>query len=103
RLKKFFFTLIGIFLLFNTQFSYAQPSNPDDPYEKFNRGMFKFNEFLDAVILKPIATLYVKIIPKPIVKGVTNIYANIDTIPTVFNDVLQGNLYQATSDAWRLG
>ncbi len=82
-------------------FAEYQPANPKDPYEKFNRVMYHFNDLLDVVILKPIATLYVKIVPKPVVKGITNIYANIDTVPTVINDVLQGNLYQATSDTWR--
>lgn len=79
-----------------------EPSVNPDPYEKFNRAMFTFNDMLDKAALKPVATLYNKIIPKPIVKGVSNIFSNIDTIPTVFNDALQGNIYQTTSDAWRL-
>ena len=77
-------------------------ANPD-PYEKFNRVMFNFNEAFDKVLLKPVSTLYRKIVPKPIAKGIGNIFSNVDTLPTVFNDVLQGNIYQATSDAWRLG
>src|SRR5689334_22527099 len=79
-------------------------NNPSvaDPYEKFNRAMFKVNEVFDAVLMKPIATLYVKIVPKPLSKGLSNFYSNIDTIPTVLNDVLQANFYQATSDFWRL-
>ncbi len=77
--------------------------NPKDPYEDFNRVMYRFNDFLDRAILKPMATFYSKVVPKPLVKGVANFYQNINTIPTVFNDVLQFNFYQATSDAWRLG
>lgn len=80
-----------------------QPVSNPDPYEKFNRVMFVFNDNLDKLFLKPIATLYNKIVPKPLVKGISNIFSNIDTIPTVINDGLQGNFYQATSDAWRLG
>lgn len=81
-----------------------QPStNAKDPYEGFNRAMYHFNDILDHVILKPIATLYNKIVPKPLAKGISNFYSNIDTIPTVINDVLQANFYQATSDTWRLG
>lgn len=73
-----------------------------DPYERFNRVMFQFNEVFDKLILKPVATLYIKIIPKPLSKGLSNFYNNIDTIPTVANDFLQANFYQGTSDAWRL-
>lgn len=79
------------------------PVGNPDPYEKFNRPMFVFNDKLDQFVLKPIATLYNKIVPKPLVKGISNIFSNIDTIPTVINDGLQGNIYQATSDFWRLG
>lgn len=75
---------------------------PRDPYEKFNRAMFKFNDVLDKAILIPIATLYVKIVPKPVSKGLSNFYNNFETVSTVLNDVLQANFYQATSDFWRL-
>ncbi|MCD6040133.1 MAG: mlaA [Gammaproteobacteria bacterium] len=74
----------------------------NDPYERFNRIMFQFNEVVDKLILRPVATLYIKIIPKPLSKGLSNFYNNIDTIPTVANDFLQANFYQGTSDAWRL-
>lgn len=74
-----------------------------DPYETFNRPMFIFNDWLDKLILRPIAMLYTKIIPKPLSKGFSNAYNNIDTIPTVLNDLLQGNFYQAVSDSWRFG
>lgn len=80
----------------------APPVTQKDPYERFNRVMFRFNDALDQFILKPVANVYNAILPKPITKGIGNIFANIDTIPTVFNDVLQANIYQATSDAWRL-
>lgn len=83
--------------------AYAEPSNPKDPYEPFNRIMFKFNDFLDTYIVKPIATIYNNITPKPLRQGLSNFYLNIDTIPTIFNDVLQGNFYQAANDIWRLG
>ena len=77
--------------------------NPKDPYEKFNRVMYRFNDMLDRAILKPVAKIYNKIVPKPLTKGLSNFYSNISTVPTVINDVLQGNFYQGANDAWRLG
>ncbi len=74
-----------------------------DPYETFNRPMFVINDWLDRLILKPIAVLYTKLMPKPLAKGVINVYNNIDTVPTLLNDMLQGNFYQAVNDSWRLG
>lgn len=73
-----------------------------DPYERFNRIMFAFNEVVDRLILSPVASLYNKVMPKPLSKGVGNFFSNIDNIPTVANDLLQANFYQATSDMWRL-
>ena len=77
-------------------------TNPD-PLETFNRAMFHFNDIMDTVILKPVARAYNTVLPKPVVKGIGNFFSNIDTLPTVANDVLQGNFYQAANDAWRLG
>lgn len=73
-----------------------------DPYEPFNRVMFRFNDILDRVVLKPVARTYVKIIPSPIVTGVRNFFSNVDNLPTIPNDILQGNFYQGVRDTWRL-
>lgn len=73
----------------------------NDPYEKFNRAMFQFNEDLDHIVLKPIAKTYNAVMPGPANTAVGNIFNNLTEIPTVINDLLQFNFYQATSDSWR--
>lgn len=85
-----------------TQEASAVPANPDR-FEGFSRAMFKFNDNLDTYILKPVATFYNKIMPKPLNKGVHNFFNNIDTLTTIANDVLQLHLYQALNDSWRFG
>lgn len=65
--------------------------------------MFNFNDGLDKAILKPVATLYNKIMPKPLNQGVHNFFSNLGNLPTIANDILQFNFYQATNDTWRLG
>ena len=97
---------VGIVSLFTSTVSLgdtARTVNPDDPYEPFNRVMYNFNDFMDRALLKPVATLYNKVMPIPLRKGISNIFNNLDTIPTVANDVLQTNFYQAVSDSWRFG
>jgi len=102
--------ITGIVALFLCASVFAEDSIPDelspsankDPWETFNRPMFYFNDWLDTYFIKPLATLYMKITPKPLSKGISNIYNNIDMVPTVVNDVLQFNFYQAVSDTWRL-
>lgn len=76
--------------------------NNKDPLEGFNRAMFSFNEAVDKAIMKPLATLYNKIMPKPLNKGIHNAFYNINTLTTVADDLLQGNFYQATNDTWRI-
>jgi phospholipid-binding lipoprotein MlaA len=105
--KYQFFLAIGILLgSLAASNSYADEAprvaNPNDPYEPFNRVMYDFNDFLDRILLKPLATVYSKVVPKPISKGISNIFNNIDDVPTIANDILQFNFYQATSDTWRL-
>ena len=77
--------------------------NPDprDPWEKFNRKSFAFNDALDRAIAKPVAKGYVKVTPKFVRTGVSNFFSNLDTITTVFNDVLQGKMRQAGNDSGR--
>jgi phospholipid-binding lipoprotein MlaA len=104
KIKNSLLTGLAACLTFSAAASFAdspRPINPADPYEPFNRLMFNFNDFMDKVLLKPVATLYNKIMPKPVSKGISNMFSNVDTITTVANDVLQFNFYQATSDTWR--
>lgn len=72
-----------------------------DPYEKMNRKIFNFNDTLDTNVLVPVSKVYNKIIPKPLNKGIYNFFSNLNNFPTISNDLLQGNFYQATSDSWR--
>ena len=58
-------------------------------FEKFSRGVFKFNKGFDKVILRPIANGYSKL-PEPIKNGTGNFTSNIGTLLTVPNHVLQG-------------
>jgi phospholipid-binding lipoprotein MlaA len=90
----------ALFCLFFTGYAFAQPAD-SDPYEPFNRSMYKFNEFVDNIFFKPVATVYQKVLPSFVRTGVSNVFSNIDMVPTVFNDALQGNSYNAGRDTWR--
>lgn len=73
-----------------------------DPYERYNRHTFAFNDALDRNILQPVARFYNKIMPKPLNKGIHNFFLNLNTLSTVGDDFLQFNFYQMTNDGWRL-
>jgi len=80
----------------------AQSADAKDPYEGLNRAIFTFNDKIDQFIMKPIARFYNAIMPKPLNQGVHNFYNNIGTLPTLANDLLQFNFYQAANDSWRI-
>jgi phospholipid-binding lipoprotein MlaA len=77
-------------------------TNPADPYESFNRKVYKFNSRFDKIFLKPPAKLYQKVIPGVVRKGINNFYNNLDLVPTVGNDLLQAQGKWAIRDTWRL-
>ena len=72
-----------------------------DPLEGLNRGVYKFNDVTDKVILKPIATGYKAITPTLVRKGVNNFFNNLGSITTVLNDLLQLKFSHAFTDAGR--
>ncbi len=76
-------------------------SNPADPYEAMNRKTHAFNGHVDDFILKPSAKVYKAVIPAPLRAGINNVYNNINMLPTVANDLLQGELTYALKDSWR--
>lgn len=72
-----------------------------DPYEKFNRHVFKFNQDVDKILLRPVAETYQTLVPAPIDKGISNFFSNINEIVVVTNDLLQFKFKQALFDAGR--
>jgi phospholipid-binding lipoprotein MlaA len=78
----------------------GQP-DPRDPWERFNRSAFKFNDALDRAIARPVAKAYVKVTPRFIRTGVSNALSNLNTVPTAINDVLQGKMREAGRDSAR--
>ena len=106
-MKKYFKIIIFIFLS-NLVYTFGNAgsdgglemsSNPsfrevDDCFEKINRGIFSFNQGLDKVIFKPLATGYRKL-PQPIRSGTSNVLGNLSNVVTVPNNVLQGDFKDA--------
>ncbi|MEA3413584.1 MAG: VacJ family lipoprotein [Pseudomonadota bacterium] len=72
-----------------------------DPWENFNRDVYKFNRELDRVILKPVADGYVKITPHSVRKSVGNFFTNMTGPNVVLNDLLQGKPGQGFEDTMR--
>ena len=78
-----------------------EPSNVKDCFEGINRATFKFNQALDGVIFKPVASVYKKL-PSPLKNGVSNSLENLSNLVTIPNNLLQGNFTEAGINSGRL-
>ncbi|HFD86611.1 MAG TPA: VacJ family lipoprotein, partial [Gammaproteobacteria bacterium] len=63
--------------------------NPD-PWEKYNRKVFKFNTTLDDHVVKPVTRAYQAITPDFVEKGVANLFSNLFDVSNSLNNLLQG-------------
>ena len=77
-----------------------EPSEVKDCFEKINRATFAFNQALDGVIFKPVASVYKKF-PSPVKSGVNNSLDNLSNLVTIPNNLLQGDFRLAGINTWR--
>jgi phospholipid-binding lipoprotein MlaA len=61
-----------------------------DPWEPFNERMFTFNRNLDRYVLKPVARAYNYVMPEPFQIMISNGFENLNFVPRVVNNALQG-------------
>lgn len=79
----------------------ATGPNPVDPLEPWNRGVYRFNEHVDAALLKPAATLYRDRVPALARTGVSNFFGNLSDGWSAVNSLLQLKLQNAAEDWMR--
>ena len=92
--KKNIILILAIMLLHSTS---LRAETDKDCFEGLSRNIFKFNQFFDKTVLRPIASGYNKL-PNPIKKGTGNFTSNIATLLTIPNHILQGN-FKSASDS----
>ncbi len=73
-----------------------------DPYEKYNRSMFSFNDAVDRNALKPAATAYKTALPSFVQTGVNNFFGNLADVWTGANNFMQGKGERGFSDLTRV-
>lgn len=73
----------------------------DDPLEKYNREVYKFNNVVDQAVLRPAAVGYRKVTNPPVRRSVSDFFTNIRMPIVVFNDLLQARPTHALQDTGR--
>lgn len=74
----------------------------EDPWEGFNRTIFRFNDTLDTYALKPLAQGYQAVTPQFLEDGVHNIFGNLGDVGNLANNLLQGKIHDAGIDTSRV-
>jgi phospholipid-binding lipoprotein MlaA len=90
-----------LFALMATGCASGPNANPRDPLEPFNRQVTKFNEAVDAAVLKPVATGYVNVVPSLVRTGVSNFFGNLGDAWSFVNNVLQAKPQAAAESFMR--
>lgn len=77
--------------------------NPADPYERYNRVMFKINDTADKYVLSPVARGYRAVTPKPVRTGVSNFFDNLRDVVSMGSNLLRLDIKRASEDFVRVG
>ncbi len=72
-----------------------------DPWEGWNRGVYKFNYGFDKVVFLPLVKGYQFITPEPARQGVTNFFNNLFEIRNFANNLLQGKIEGCVNTVFR--
>lgn len=73
----------------------------DDPWEKFNRKVYNFNDKVDRAVIRPTAVAYRKVTSPNVRRVLSNFFANIRMPITIANDALQGEIKDALKGTGR--
>ena len=91
-----------LLLLASAHFTFSDEIQKVDPLEDINRVFYELNfNLLDPVIIKPIAIIYDQATPKPVRQVLRNFFSNLDEVPSLVNNTLQGKFGQAGNNAGR--
>ncbi len=98
---QFFILLTGIVLASGCA-SVSGPPDKHDPFESYNRAIYKFNTTIDKAAIRPVAQAYTDYTPNFIQSGVSHFFSNLSDVIVLFNDLLQFKVEQAGSDFYRI-
>lgn len=85
-----------------TQAERAEANAINDPIEPVNRVIFDVNDFLDRLLIRPLAELYRVMVPPPIRDRIASVLKNMGEPVVMANNLLQGEFTNAGTTLGRL-
>jgi phospholipid-binding lipoprotein MlaA len=80
---------------------YEHPIDNYDPWEGFNRSMYKFNYGVDKYFFIPVVKAYRFILPDVARTGIANFFSNLFEVTNVMNNLLQGDAEGTVNTTFR--
>lgn len=67
------------------------PYEMADPWEPFNRAVYRFNAHFDEAVFLPVSRGYKRALPQPVRTGINNFFGNLGELSNIVNHGLQGH------------
>ena len=93
---------VGLALALLAGCATSPDADPRDPFEPFNRAVYKFNDVVDEAVTRPVATAYRDVLHVQIRDRVRNFFSNIGDVFIGVNNVLQGKFFEGFEDFARV-
>ncbi|HYM35405.1 MAG TPA: VacJ family lipoprotein [Steroidobacteraceae bacterium] len=88
-LRRIFIVLAFLSCAFSGCATTPGRTTHDDPWQRMNRDIYKFNDGLDRAVVKPTAKGYKAITPQWLRSGISRVFANLGYPVTMANQLLQ--------------
>lgn len=96
KIARIFPLSLSLFCFALTACSHTSQDSHPDPYEKFNRTMWRINyNYLDPYVLRPVAVGWKNYVPSPLRTTLVNVANNLDEPASFANHLLAGEGKQA--------
>jgi phospholipid-binding lipoprotein MlaA len=80
------------------EFTNVPVQKVDDPFERFNRTMFRINDTLITYAIRPVAHGYARVVPTVVRNSITNVFDNARFPVRFINCVLQGKILRSAQE-----
>ena len=95
--------LLGLHVLLVGCATVGASTDSRDPWEGYNRKVWRFNEAIDQAVLQPVARGYQAAVPEVVRTGVGNFFGNISDVWSFVNNALQLKPRESVQTLARVG
>jgi len=89
EMKRWLAVLAAVALLSLQGCASVKSADARDPWESMNRSVYNFNDAVDTLAIKPVAQIYVNVVPSFVRTGLHNVVSNLGDVWSMANSAMQ--------------